>query len=142
MRFIHALDVVPYLPGLDTYAHVPFGTWIPSNFTVVLEDRPPQNIDNLNWCAVSWTDAVSADCGVPVMTLQRSVLAAVGVVSRVGRQPHPADPDPDPDTDPDPDPVPDNGCDPKHPSDPPKSSLLMKYTLMLTFTRHNLNLPC
>ena len=51
LRFIHQLDVVPYLPGLDTYAHVPFGTWIPSNFTVVLEDRPPENIDDLNWCA-------------------------------------------------------------------------------------------
>jgi hypothetical protein len=50
MRFVHALDVVPYLPGLSTYAQTPFGIWIPTNFTVVLEDRPTESIDNLNWC--------------------------------------------------------------------------------------------
>ena len=50
MRFIHQLDVVPYLPGLATYAAVPFGTWIPSNSTVVLEDRPPEDANTLNWC--------------------------------------------------------------------------------------------
>jgi len=49
-RYIHALDVVPYLPSLETYAHVAFGIWIPTNDTVVLEDRPPEDISNLNWC--------------------------------------------------------------------------------------------
>ena len=43
--------MVPYLPSLDTYAHVPFGIWIPTNATVVLEDRPPEDISDLNWCA-------------------------------------------------------------------------------------------
>jgi len=42
---------VPYLPSLNSYAHVAFGVWIPTNATVVLEDRPPEDISNLNWCA-------------------------------------------------------------------------------------------
>ena len=42
--------MVPYLPSLNSYAHVPFGIWIPTNDTVVLEDRPPEDISDLNWC--------------------------------------------------------------------------------------------
>ena len=49
MRFVHALDIVPFLPSLDTYAHMPFGNWIPSNATVSLEDRPSGDVDGLNW---------------------------------------------------------------------------------------------
>ena len=49
LRFIHALDIVPALPPLSTYSAVAYGTWIPDNDTVVLEDRPSQNFKNLNW---------------------------------------------------------------------------------------------
>ena len=49
LRFIHALDIVPALPPLPTYSAVDYGIWIPENQTVVLEDRPPENFDDLNW---------------------------------------------------------------------------------------------
>lgn len=49
LRFIHALDVVPSLPPLDTFSAVDYGIWIPVNETIVLEDRPSENFDSLNW---------------------------------------------------------------------------------------------
>ena len=49
LRFVHALDIVPALPPLPTYSAAAYGLWIPQNVTVVLEDRLPQDFDNLNW---------------------------------------------------------------------------------------------
>lgn len=49
MRMIHALDIVPSLPPLESYATADYGIWIPKNSTVVLEDRPPEDVSNLNW---------------------------------------------------------------------------------------------
>jgi len=50
MRVIHALDVVPALPPLDSYSTADFGIWIPKNKTVVLEVRPPKDFATFGWC--------------------------------------------------------------------------------------------